>query len=452
MYLTKALHRQQNKQIRKKKAPRTLLFGTIGSLLLLAGACSFTTEMADGSVNPKLSVMGLQSDVTEVSIRITGQDYQQSVTVTPSDSRVEFLLPPGEDVKFEMEATNQDSATSHVYSWGMTRYADLVEGKETELAFTMGPKDTKILVPDFQNSRLVQIDDMGITETNPVSPSFKATSDLGLATPYDIEIDNQGKIWIAQSSNSLVRIDFVGDWDNNLNGSDITALNITALAFDHLNSDLYYIIDNKTIGLIHVMPEVADINIQQTFDLGLESKISVELGIAGFGLAVDKDGVLYLAGANQVGETTIFKYDPQRPTGERVIATYTSQSNLPTIYNLGYMDLLVKNNHLYLTNPNGSSGNVIMKFTRDLQYVGSFGRVVDLSSETADQPGEFYGPTRFIATTADNIYLTDDADDNAYGSPNRIIRFKDINGANWQTYQPVDLNGDLLELYFPPAT
>ncbi|MDZ7794746.1 MAG: hypothetical protein U5P10_13985 [Spirochaetia bacterium] len=54
-------------------------------------------------------------------------------------------------MKFEVEAANQDSATSHVYSWGMTRYADLVEGEETELDFTMGPKDTKIVVPDLRH-------------------------------------------------------------------------------------------------------------------------------------------------------------------------------------------------------------------------------------------------------------------------------------------------------------
>ncbi|MDZ7794747.1 MAG: hypothetical protein U5P10_13990 [Spirochaetia bacterium] len=63
--------------IRENRIARALLFGTLGSLLLLAGACSFTTDMTEGSVNPKLSVMGLQSDVTEVNIRVTGQDYQR---------------------------------------------------------------------------------------------------------------------------------------------------------------------------------------------------------------------------------------------------------------------------------------------------------------------------------------------------------------------------------------
>ncbi|MDZ7794744.1 MAG: hypothetical protein U5P10_13975 [Spirochaetia bacterium] len=118
------------------------------------------------------------------------------------------------------------------------------------------------------------------------------------------------------------------------------------------------------------------------------------------------------------------------------------------------MDLLVKNNHLYLTNIGGSSGNVIIKLTKELQYVDSFGRVVDFTSgETADQLGEFYGPTRFLATTAEHIYLTDDNAEYIDGfpveSPNRIIRFKDIEGSDWKAYRPVGSEGDELGLYAP---
>ncbi|MFO7729569.1 MAG: hypothetical protein R6V86_02280 [Spirochaetia bacterium] len=427
---------------RENRITRILLYGTVAITLLLTGACSFTTEMADGSINPKLSVMGLQSDVTEVNVRVTGQDYQRNVTVTPSDNRLEFFLPPGDDVKFEVEAANNNVGDSPVYSWGMTRYADLVEGKETELAFTMGPKDTKILVPDKINDRIVQINSLDISEDVNSLGADQWQETNAFYDPSDTALDNQGRIWVSYNYIEATNIDMF----ENITVAEpsyTSGVIGTAIVFDRMNSYLYYISGSSTIGRFKVTSDISEIGTPETFDLGLESDVAT---ISTFGIAVDSEGVLYFAGGNQLEQNTIFKYDPERNAGNRIVSMYTNSDILGYF---AYMDLLVKNNHLYLTNPNGSSGNVIMKFTRDLQFVGSFGRVIDLSSETADQPGEFYGPTRFLATTTNEIYVTDDADNFSFEHLNRIIRFKDINGTNWKAYHPVDVNGDELGLYFP---
>ena len=130
---------------------------------LFTASCSLATlDPDDGSINPQLSIMGLQADVNEVQINITGQDYQRSVTVTPSSSNIEFFLPPGDDVKFSIEAANQDPATSHIYSWGMTRFADLVQGETAELDFVMGPKAAKIFIPDNGSGQLIELRDFDV--------------------------------------------------------------------------------------------------------------------------------------------------------------------------------------------------------------------------------------------------------------------------------------------------
>ena len=416
MNLTRTLHRQQNKRTRKKKATRTLMFGTIGSLLLLAGACSFTTEMADGSVNPKLSVMGLQSDVTEVNIRITGQDYQQSVTVTPSDSRVEFLLPPGEDVKFEVEAANNNVGSSPVYSWGMTRYADLVEGEDTELAFTMGPKDTKIVVPDFQAGRLVQIDDMG--------GAYQLSSAF-IPGPEDIAIDNQGRLWIANSDTAdameLLRIDTI--FDNTTDGwwGTSSQNGVVSIAFDALNSYLYYVNSPNSLGRLNIGPTT--VGSPELFDpVPAEGD-----GIVNSAIEVDHEGNVYYMVLSS--PPAIYKYNTDNDT---LIATYSDSD-----FGFGPFDILIKNNHVYVLSGNGADGKVVVKLTKELDFIDSFGRI-----GVNNTPGVFVGPRRFLATTKKGFYVTDDTP-----TINRIVKFDDVNSSGWETYEPQSDSVDLLSLF-----
>lgn len=410
------------------RLPAVLL--TSALIAALTASCSLSTaNPGEGSINPNLSIMGLQGDVNEVNIRITGQDYERSVTVTPSSSNIEFFLPPGDDVKFEIEAENQDSATSHVYTWGMTRFADLVQGETAEIDFIMSPKETKIIIPDYTGNKVVQMSGMslsqeifGLSEEDWFSNSTAGTD------PFDIALDNQGRIWVSYSSG----IEMLNDisvaepsFSNGASGS--------GLAFDHSNSILYFISDGQ-IGYFSVDRNTANIGNPQS--LSNDQEIAY---LNMFGLAVDATGYLYVIGDNQLEQASIFKIDPHRSAGNRVIESYTNQTLLETA-----SDLLIKNNHLYITNPGGSDGELILKFDKNLALVDSFGTSTD---GTLDEVGEFIQPARFITTTSDAIFVTDD-DDSGELNTNRIVRFNDTDGSGWDSYNPVSDGIDALDLFY----
>ncbi len=427
------------------------LLGALATAALLAlftASCSLATlSPGEGSINPQLSIMGLQGDVNEVNINITGQDYQRNVTVTPSSSNVEFFLPPGEDVKFEIEAENQDSATSHVYTWGMTRYADLVQGETSELDFVMAPKETKIFIPDYfsfdgtvvELSSLNTSEDISLLDTT----EWLATTTSG-AYPFDIALDNQGRIWISYLNDSGITDSYnlVMRESMSLPESYDTGVISAALAFDRSSSYLYFFqydtnLSQFQLARISVTRNTANMGSIEYFDVTIEPDISF---FDTFGLAVDNDGNIYFAGSDGGDFMTIYKYDPSRSSGNRVIAKVTSEK-------LGYLniDLLVKNNHLYVTNPDGSNGELILKYNTNLDFVESFGTISD---GTLDEVGEFIQPTRFLTTTSDNIYVTDDDDSGILGT-NRIIKFNDTDGSGWDSYNPItSLGDDALRLFY----
>ncbi|MFW6209232.1 MAG: hypothetical protein ACOC7X_11055 [Spirochaetota bacterium] len=427
--------RQTNTLHRRPAALRAgrllIALGTASLLLLFTASCSLATLGPDnhsGSINPQLSIMGLQADVNEVNINITGQDYQRSVTVTPSSSNLEFFLPPGDDVKFEIEAENQDSATSHVYTWGMTRFTDLVQGETAELDFVMAPKETKIFIPDYTGNKVVQMSGMnlsqeifGLSEADWLSNSTVGTD------PFDIALDNQGRIWVSYSSGISMLNDLSVSEPSYSNGAVGSGI-----AFDHSNSILYFISDGQ-IGYFSVYRNTANIGDPQL--LPNEQEVAY---LNTFGIAVDHAGHLYAIGADQQERTTIFKIDPSRVSGNRVVDSYTDHNLLQSA-----ADLLIKNNHLYITNPGGSDGELILKFTKTLELVDSFGTSSDGS---LDEVGKFIQPARFITTTSDSIFVTDDDDSGLLGT-NRIIKFYDTDGSGWDSYNPVSDSVDALGLF-----
>lgn len=403
---------------------------TTALIALFTASCSLATlDPGGGNINPRLTIMGLQADVSEVNIRITGQDYERSVTVTPSRSSLGFFLPPGDDVKFEVEAENQDSATSHVYTWGMTRFADLVQGETSEIDFVMGPKETKIFIPDYYGNKIVQMSSMNLSqEIFGLSEEDWFSNTTAGTNPFDIALDNQGRIWVSYST-GIYMLNDMGvaepSFSNGASGSGI--------AFDHINSYLYFISDGQ-IGYFSVD--------RNTTNIGDPQLLSNDQEIAYlnmFGLAVDHEGHLYAIGGDQFERATIFKIDPSRTPGNRIVDSYTNHTLLQTA-----SDLLIKNNHLYVTNPGGSDGELILKFTRTLNLVDSFGTFSDGS---LDEVGEFIQPARFLATTSDSIFVTDDDDSGLLGT-NRIIKFDDTDGSGWDSYNPVSDSVDALDLFF----
>jgi hypothetical protein len=334
-----------------------------------------------------------------------------------------------------------------VYSWGMARYADLVAGETTEIDFVMGPFDTKIIIPEqdqYGTPRIIQLDNIEIDENVGATPYELDTwnvLDNIAGVPYDTALDNQGRIWISKDpsgTNEIVmfeditQIEYLFSTNNLVSGGVLGR----ALAFDRINSYLYYTISQTEIGRFPVTRNVNDIGPSQTLNLDVEPEISY---ISLFGIAVDHDGHVYFAGADQLERSAVFKLDPEKSPGNRIVAKQTIDGLIIP----SNSDLLVKNNHVYLSIPGSFK---VVKLSKELQKVGSIGFATD---GTADEVGEFVGPSRFVTTTSDDIYIMDES--SGTSGTNRIIRFKDISGKGWTAFNPTNSGSDVLVLYLPPT-
>ena len=97
----------------------------------------------------------------------------------------------------------------------------------------------------------------------------------------------------------------------------------------------------------------------------------------------------------------------------------------------GGYDVIVKVDSVYVTNPYGDDGEMILQLDEDLNLTTAFG------SRAADQdnPGdkEFLGPFRFVAFINDGFTITDE---NTFTENyiDRLIHFDDNTGNGWTEY------------------
>jgi hypothetical protein len=410
------------------------LTAAAAALLLALGSCSLGVSGSAGNVSPELSLKGLSSEVSSLEVRVTGPGIDRSFSVTPSSSELRMELPPAEGVKFEVEGVNEDPGIGPVYSWGMTRYADLAAGETTELEFVMGPYDTKILVPDNFLGSVIQlasldptVENAGQSDPNILYGSDWVESDSDLPRPFeDVALDNQGRIWMSAGS----------DWDILMLedfGTGASAFfsetSGIGLAFDKFTSRMYFLNTDGNLGRFEITPTMTAPVTPEFFNPAQEPEI---YNVDQIGLAVDENGNVYFPGFTDSGENpAVFKYDPSRQEGSRVLAVYTGSelSFFPP------KDIILKRKHIYLTNPgDGPEGSAIVKLTKELEFIDSFGTSYRFKSGTPSGAGDFFNPARFLAPNKEDFYIMDDG--NGTNGENRIIRFSDINGDGWTVFNP----------------
>src|SRR6056297_2014436 len=448
--------------------PAALHLGALLGMFLLLSIASCNIEpQAGATVTPHLSFntasRGFGDVLGSIKLDITGPRIDQQLTFSQDEDSIVISLPEANNVRFEVEAqldTLGDTYTGPVLSYGGVLYADLVAGKPTNLNFNMGPYETKILVPDSSLSKLIQLKNMSISENNPVSPDWEE-SDLpfyGIGAPWDVEIDNLGQIWIA-SDNSLSAIYEVPVTTEVL--PTFSPGPIQSLAFDRQNNYLYYISYNEVpaINRIETVLDISDIDPQ---NLPNPDQIAIDIGSLGisqihpFGLAVDDEGYIYFTVAEEVPDTApqwyIYKIDPGSPV--TVVASSTEITTNPDAVNpYDYPDILYKEGHIYVTNRAGPAGKQILKLNKDLELVNSFGLAATELGTTVE--GEFFGPSRFLASSNKRIYVIDeiiDPDLNTSLGANRIVSFTTDFGG-WDTYMPQGVDPqetetDLFSFYY----
>ena len=252
--------------------------------------------------------------------------------------------------------------------------------------------ETKIVIPDAMNARIVQVDDM--SGTGWLTRTGGNIAFAGTFNPYDIDFDPAGRIYIANNNSStggdvVIRIDnmaatsytFIADSQGNLSG-------IRALAVDRIRGYVYF---SSSAGA------------NRLFRCNLDGSSPTALlmsTITGIdGMDVDESGILYIAGDSGTVSyaPTLFRYDP---VAQNVTASYG-----PGVLQTDW-DVIVKSSNLYVSNLNSADGYRILLFNKDLNLINNFGNSVAVPASPV--PNEFYGPKRFVAILNKKIYVTDE--------------------------------------------
>jgi hypothetical protein len=334
------------------------------------------------------------TDIEEININIQTDSNPVTVRVPSGLSRL-FTA-----------AVHTASASSH----GEKR-VNLELGGDASVTIDLELYETKIIVPDAMNNRIVQIDDMqgnGWLELD--------YDDFGLTitefNPYDIDFDSLGRIYIANNYTSdpstpqVLRFDDFNDSTSDIIIKGMTK-GVVSLAIDRENDIVYYSTDSGSGNNIHR----CDYN-------GNNNSIFVSGSYGFYGLAVDENGDVY-AVDDESDFIFLNKYDTNGTLVDGAVEY--SYLNNP-------LDVLVRDPYLYLID----NFKILRLDPSDLikDPSSQFGKPDDGSPP--ENPEEFYGPRQFMAIINDKFTIIDEED---FVSKNRLVSFDDDPlGNDWETY------------------
>jgi len=215
--------------------------GVVAVLLLILGlaGCYYTPSSAIGSARASLVLAKqLPANVASIVLVVSGPGMKTVAgEYAVGTSSVTLEVPAGVGRTFTLLA-NTPSVTLKGEAT-----VDLQPGETREVVLNPTLFDSQIIIPDYRNYRLVQISDMAGT-------GWKAVqfSNLGLGmtgntqfVPYDVDFDAQGRIYIANRYDGIVRLDSIDDtsaeWFFKGAGAPIGTV---AVAVDRATNYLYY--------------------------------------------------------------------------------------------------------------------------------------------------------------------------------------------------------------------
>ena len=356
-----------------------------------------------------ITFVNVPSSAQSITLTVAGTGMEEiNKTLTASATTV-VTVPSGSAREFSAE-----SGTASVSSKGVTE-TDLLTVDDKNVTVTLDISETKLVIPDAGNYRILQMDDMTGAGWTVLTWSDLGFSNDYMFKPYDIDFDSKGRIYIANSyigatSTGVLRIDDINatSYDTIVSKANY---GVQAITIDRTNDYIYYSDGSSPINRKTLDP----LGSEESFSMQNEPAIG---NFATNGMSSDQNGTVFIANTM---EPNIVKYDPSKPEGSRIVNTYTyADLNSP-------WGVLVKGNYLYAADiSNSGSNSPIVRFNIDnpAQYTqyGSFG--------FGTNPGDFYGPHVFAAILNKKLYLTDDDG----GFSQKFIAIDDITGTGWETY------------------
>jgi hypothetical protein len=384
-----------------KKVLLTLL--TI-SIILILSTCYFTGN-SSVSVSPVIKAIGLPTNISSVKMTVSGPGMNtMEIVYDGLPSSIDLTVPSGSDRKFVMEVYGTIPLSAATSYQGVATI-DLDSGANT-ITLEMYAYESKLLTANPywavlpSEARIIQIEDMngtGWKEINNTDLSW-----VGSFRPWDVEIDGNGTIIVANNDNTLSNIilfrivnmdatSFVPLAVGDGNGGSV------AVTVDRQNKMIYYATTNQLYRC-----DYSGSSLKNNFDMTGIGTIR--------GMTIDDDGILYIAHGTQIR-----KYNPNSGDGV-ILKTYSAGLLGPHDITINSSNVFVSDTDPTLTNHKIVKLDMELNFIAELINSGSF---------------PMWGPRKFIGKRKQKIYFTDETD----GTNNdKLVALDEIAGDGWETY------------------
>jgi hypothetical protein len=347
---------------------------------------------------------------SNITVRVTGPDIALIEKSFAPYSTISLSVPAGALRIFEVTAYVAPGDPSAALSFRGTSSANCPAGATVNVPVVMGLNETKIVIPDNGNSRVVVKDSM--------HSGWHVISTF--QQPMDIDFDSRGRIYVVDQFMYYVwRLESITDsTPEQVSDTDW----LFCLAVDRYRNRVFY-------------SDETDLwqNILSGGNEQLKNRITAPASIEEiFGMDAAPDGMLYIVGqVNDTGVTNdaVIQYDPDANSGAgAIVRTSFASTEIQAVLN-NPVDIQVKWPYLYVTNSSGTAGMVILKILVSgdgFILADSFGT---LASTYPDTPaGDFFGPLQFVGLRSNGLVVMDH-----YSTYDRLVFFGNNLNSGWDT-------------------
>ncbi len=402
----------------EKMKTKALAIIAISILLAGIGGCYYIPTGFHGTAQASIAAKDVPVNIASIALIVTGPDMAPiQNTYSASVGSIELEVPAGLGRTFTLLLTTA-SATLRADTT-----VDLVAGETKEILLTPKLAGTDIVIPDALNNRIVQISDM--TGAGWIE---KGSTDFGGSfMPYDIDFDDQGRIYIANDAaeslvGGVIRIDDIASVSPTGFVNVDAGTTANTLAVDRVNGYVYYTPGYSPLYRKNIHSATIDTDTPESFDLLLEPEVAGNFNTTG--IAVDAEGYVYII--NTYGNN-VLKYDPRLPVTSRVVAS----ANIEVPW-----DVAVKGGTVLVSDPGATSIDIL---DLNLSSIGTY---------SDPDPALMFKPERFLgASDLPGIYLIEESNLSPY---DRLVYMQDISGAGWTAFGEWGTSTGQFNFFAPP--